>query len=363
MATMFRAATLKAAGLIGACALSIGLASEAAPGPKRGDLKATTTVPRTPWGHPDLQGVWTSDAEVSVPLERPNAFGAREMLTPDELADRAALEKKLSADDPHDRDRFRLGPVGDGPEHWFEWGPHPSARTSLIVDPPDGRVPPLTPEASARSVVSGRVVGYGERAGSTLGGPFNSHQDLSLADRCITRGLPNIWFPQVYNNGFQIFQTADYVAIIYERLHELRVIPLDGRAHVTPKVRQWIGDSRGRFEGDTLVVDVTNFSEKTAFRRSGAQLHLTERYTRVDADTVRVEVTMTDPTTWTRSWTAAVTGKKDANYSSILEYACHEGNHSVPNILAGARAGERAAAESASKTPGAPRVPERTDEK
>lgn len=285
-----------------------------------------------------------------MPFERPKELGERTRLTAAELAARAALEQKLSRDDPNDRDRFRLGPVGDGPEHWFEWGSQPSARTSLIIDPPDGRIPPLTPGAQARPVITGRVVGYGERAGSTAGGPFNSHEDLSLADRCITRGLPNIWFPQVYNNGFQIFQTRDYVAILYERLHELRIVPLDGRAHLTPRVRQWIGDSRGHFEGDTLVVDVTNFSDKTAFRRSGDQLHLTERYTRVDADTVRIEVTMTDPTTWARPWTAAVTGKRDPQYDRILEYACHEGNYSVPNILAGARAAERAAAEAAAKT-------------
>ncbi len=306
-------------------------------------------LPRTPWGHPDLQGVWTTDAEVSVPLERSKEFGERAFLTAAELADRAALEKKLSRDDPNDRDPFRLGPVGDGPEHWFEWAAHPSARTSLIVDPPDGRVPSWTPDAQKRPVNRGRVVGYGERAGSTAGGPFDGPEDLSLADRCVTRGLPSIWFPQVYNNGFQIVQGPEFVAILYERLHEARVIPLDGRAHLTPSIRQWIGDSRGRFDGDTLVVDVTNFSDKTSFRRSGEHLHLTERYTRVDRETVRVEITIDDPTTWTTPWTVAVTGKKDPGYSMIYEYACHEGNYSLANILRGARVQERAA-EGAART-------------
>ena len=308
--------------------------------------------PRTPWGHPDLQGVWTTDAEVSVPFERPKAFGERALLTPAELADRAALEKKLSKDDPNNRDPFRLGPVGDGPEHWFEWAAHPSARTSLIVDPPDGRLPPWTPEAQQRRVDGSRVVGYGERAGSTAGGPFNGPEDLSLADRCVTRGLPNTWLPQVYNNGFQIVQSPEFVAILYERLHETRVIPLDGRAHLPDNLRQWTGDSRGRFDGDTLVVDVTNFSDKTSFRRSGEHLHLTERYTRLDGDTVRVEITVDDPTTWTRPWTVVVNGKKDPAYSVIYEYACHEGNYSLANILRGARAHDHAAEQAAESAQG-----------
>jgi hypothetical protein len=295
-------------------------------------------IPRTPWGHPDFQGIWTTDAEVSVPLERQREFGQRAMLTDAEFADRVKLEQKLSRDDPNDRDPFRLGPVGDGPEHWFEWGKQPSRRTSLVVDPSDGRIPALTPEAQARTVDPRRVIGYGERAGSTLGGSFDGPEDLSLADRCVTRGLPTTWFPQVYNNGFQIVQSRDHIAILYERLHEARVIPLDGRPHATSSLRQWFGDSRGHFEGETLVVDVVNFSDKTSFRRAGAALHLVERYTRIDADTLRVEITIDDPTTWVRPWTVAVTGKKDAAYSMIYEYACHEGNYSLAHILSAARA-------------------------
>src|SRR5207244_13031250 len=165
------------------------------------------------------------------------------------------------------------------------------------------------------------VGGYGgERAGSTGKGPFNGPEDLSLADRCITRGLPTTWFPQVYNNGFQIVQSPDHVAVFYERLHEARVIPLNRRSHPSPNMQQWMGDSYGRFEGETLVVDVTNFGSQTSFRRSTETLHLIERYTRVDAQTVRVEVTIDDPATWTRPWTVAVTGKKDAAYSVIYEY-------------------------------------------
>jgi hypothetical protein len=310
-----------------------------------GALAATTSAawktPRTAWGHPDLQGVWTSDAEVSVPFERPRAFGDRALLTEAELADRAALEKKLAADDPDNRDTFRLGPVGDGPEHWFEWAKHPSARTSLVVDPPDGRIPPWTEAAQARVVDPRRIVGYGERPGTLGKGPFDGPEDLNLAERCITRGMPTIWFPQVYNNGFQIVQTPTHVVVFYERLHEARIIPVDGRPPLPAELGQWMGDSRGRFEGDTLVVEVGNFSDKTSFRRSGRTLRLAERYRRLDEGTVRVEITIDDPATWTRPWTVAVTGKADPAYSTILEYACHEGNYSLPNTLKGARARER----------------------
>ena len=301
-------------------------------------------VPRTAWGHPDLQGVWTTDAEVSVPLERPRELGERTSLTQPELAARGEAERKLLRDDPTERDPLRYGPVGDGPVHWFEWATQPSARTSLIIDPPDGRIPAWTTEAQARVVEGNRVIGYGgERAGSLGKGPFSGPEDLSLADRCITRGLPTTWFPQVYNNGFQIVQGPDHVAVFYERLHEARVIRLNGRSHVSANLRQWMGDSYGYFDGDTLVVDVTNFGRQTSYRRSTESLHLVERYTRVDADTVRVEITVDDPATWTKPWTVAVTGRKDPAYPVIYEYACHEGNYSLANILKASRAEEHEA--------------------
>jgi hypothetical protein len=152
-------------------------------------------VPRTPWGHPDLQGVWTTDAEVSVPLERPKEFGNRAFMTAAELADRAALEKKLARDDPNDRDPFRLGPVGDGPEHWFEWAAHPSARTSLIVDPPDGRIPPWTPDAQKRPVDRRRVVGYGEPAGRSTTTDFRSCKARRLSPSCMSVCTRPVSFP------------------------------------------------------------------------------------------------------------------------------------------------------------------------
>jgi hypothetical protein len=222
----------------------------------------------------------------------------------------------------------------------------------LIVDPPDGRIPPFTAEAKTRAIDPRSVLGFVPGVGSMGDGPFNGPEDLHLADRCITRGMPQTWVPSQYNNGFQIVQNAEYVSIFYERLHEARIIPVNGRSHLPGGVRQWFGDSRGRWDGDTLVVDVTNFSDRTSFRRSGETLRLVERYSRVGADELKVEITVDDPTTWTRPWTFVVTGKRDPSYWQIFEYACHEGNYGMFNILSGARAEERAAEEAAKKSRG-----------
>jgi len=293
-------------------------------------------VPRTPWGHPDLSGVWTTDLEIGVPLERPVELGEKATLTEAEYRQRAEFLKKKYRDDKSDRRESNS--TGAGPEHWYEGGQRVSYRTSLMIDPPNGRIPPYTPEAQKRVVPKGTEQGF---VGGSMGkGPFDGPEDLHLADRCITRGLPQTWLPSEYNNGFQIVQSADTVTIYYERQHEARVIPLDGRPHLAPQLRQWLGDSRGRWDGDTLVVDVTNFSDRALFKKSGTTLHLVERYTRVDADTVRVEVTIDDPTTWTRPWTLAVTGKREPSYWQIFEYACHEGNYAMRHILSGARAQE-----------------------
>jgi hypothetical protein len=308
-------------------------------------------VPMTPWGHPDLEGIWTSDEEYGIPLERPEGLEERDMLTPEELAarlteaaqrarlefaDRSTLTEDEKADLPPE---LPFGPVGDGPEHWFELGKAVSPRTSLIVDPPNGRIPPMTAGAELRTIEPSTVVGFAG-VGSKGKGPFNGPEDFDLADRCITRGLPNTWFPQVYNNGFQIVQHPDHVVVLYERLHEHRVIPLDGRAHLSSGVKQIMGDSRGHWEGDTLGVDVTNFGAKTTYKGSSHGLHLVERYTRVDADTVVVETTISDPTTWTEPWTVKITGKRDPNYWQIFEYACHEANYSLSHMLSAARAEE-----------------------
>ncbi len=292
-------------------------------------------TPKTPWGHPDLQGVWTTDVENGVPLERPIEFGNKAVLTDAEYQQHQENLRKA-------RQQAALGRgpnTGAAPEHWYEKGN--SRRTSLVIAPPDGRIPPYTSAAETRVVKKGTAIGF---VGGSFGpGPYDVAEDLALVDRCITRGLPNTWFPSEYNNGFQIVQSADAVSVWYERLHEPRVIHLDGRPHLPPQVRQWFGDSRGRWEGNTLVVDVTNFGEQTSFRKSTSGLHLTERYTRVDAETVRVEITVDDPTTWTKPWTFAITGKQDPAYWQIFEYACHEGNYGMRNILSGSRFQEKQA--------------------
>jgi hypothetical protein len=299
-------------------------------------------VPRTPWGHPDLQGIWTTDVEIGVPLERPVEFGNTALLTDQEFADRKQRLEKRYQDNKEDR-RVRPDNVEAGPEHWYEGGIRVSRRTSLIIDPPNGRMPEYTAQAKQRVVPKGTEINVG---GSNSNGPFDGPEDLHLADRCITRGLPHTWLPSEYNNGFQIVQSADHVVIYYERLHEVRVIPFDSGPNPVPHIDRWMGESRARWDGDTLVIDVTNISDRTTWRRSpGSTRRLTERLTRVDPDTVRVDVTINDPTTWTSPWTFAVTGKKDPNYWQIFEYACHEGNYAMRNILSGARAQEKAAAE------------------
>jgi hypothetical protein len=292
------------------------------------------TAWRTAWGHPDLQGIWTTDAEILVPLQRPAAFGERGVLSDEELAKRQVDARKRARDDKEDRPP---GPSLITPAHWFEVGNGVSSRTSLIVDPPDGRMPPLTAEA-AKQVVDRRIeTGLMGEEGKL---PLNGPEDTGLASRCITRGIPETWIPSIYNNGFQIVQTPEYVAIFYERYHEFRIIPLDVRPHVGEPIRQWIGDSRGRWEGNTLVVDVTNFSDKARFRGAGQTLHVVERLTRIDADTVNVAVTVEDRTRWARPWKFEVNGKRDARYR-LFEMACHEGNYSMTHMLSAARAEEK----------------------
>jgi hypothetical protein len=227
------------------------------------------------------------------------------------------------------------------PAWWLDYGKTvvKGGRTSLIQDPPDGRIPALTPEAQQRLAA--------RRAAARSHGPADSYEDRSLFERCITRGVPEGLLPGPYNNNMQLLQTPGYVVIITEMIHDARVVPIDGRPHDNPQMRRWMGDSRGRWDGDTLVVDTTNFTDKTSFRGSGANLHLIERFTRVDADTIEYRFTVDDPTTWTKPWTVAYPMVKTAG--PIYEYACHEGNYGLVGILAGARAEERVAAEEADR--------------
>jgi len=326
----------KLVGAIGAIFVALGVAS----GVAQTSSKSSTGKWRTAWGHPDFQGIWTTDAEILVPFERTSAHGDRAVLSAEEMAKREAESKKRMADDPNDR---RAGSDLGTPEHWFEIGNGLSNRTSFIVDPPNGRLPPLTTEAGRTGIDPRFETGL---AGNSWDGPLDGPEDTGLASRCITRGIPETWLPSIYNNGFQILQTPDYVAIFYERYHETRLIPLDGRPHISPRIRHWIGDPRARFEGDTLVIDVTNFSDKARFKGSGRPLHVVERITRIDADTVNIAVTVEDTSRWTRPWRFEVNGKRDPKYK-IYEMACHEGNYTMVNILSAARTAERRAAEKA----------------
>jgi hypothetical protein len=288
-------------------------------------------VSRTPWGDPDLQGVWTSDEESGVPFERPESVAGRDVLEGAELE--ALLEQREVR-------RAETAPVvggitGAGPTHWYEnWGRR-SPRTSLVIDPPNGRVPPLTAAAEKRQKDRRRA------GGSSFGnGPFDTPEDFSLYDRCITRGLPAVMFPGIYNNNSRIVQGPGYVAISYEMIHDTRVIPIGERAFPNERIRQYMGDARGRWEGDTLVVETRNFTDKTNYRGSGATLRLTERFSRTGEKGMRYEMTVDDPDTFARRWSAALNLTRQAE---LFEYACHEGNYAMRHMLSGARAAEAAA--------------------
>jgi len=296
------------------------------------------TPPKTPDGQPDLQGVWTNIT--ITPLERPAELAGKEFLTPQEAAE---YEKRIVA--ANNVDRKNLPPEVDVNlaynDAWYDRGTKVvgTRRTSLIVDPPDGKIPALTPEAQKRQADMRAAA-----AGHANDGP----EGRSLSERCLlwaTPGPPML--PSFYNNNYQIVQAPGYVVIMVEMIHDARIIPLDGRGHLPQNMRQWMGDARGHWEGNTLVVDTTNFTDKTRFRGSADKLHLTERFTRVDPDTIVYEFTVDDPTTFTKPWTAQIPMKKSRG--PIFEYACHEGNYAMAGMLAGARAQEKAAEEAAKK--------------
>ena len=293
------------------------------------------TPPRTADGQPDLQGIW-SNASI-IPLERPKDLGDKQVLTPEE---EQAYEAKVFTRSSRDR-APAPGAVGTYNNFWWDADSRRARnlRTSLIVDPPDGKVPPLTPEAQKR-VEADRV--YSREH------PADGPEDRPLMERCLmfqTTGPPML--PSFYNNSqygplttkYEITQTRDYLVIAIEHNHDFRVIPLDGRPHLPPNVRQWMGDSRGRWEGNTLVIDTTNFTNKTNFRGADEKLHLTERFTRTAADTLVYEFTVDDPSAFTKPWKAVI--PMIASEGPIYEYACHEGNYGLAGVLAGARVEER----------------------
>jgi len=295
------------------------------------------TTPRTPWGDPDLQGVFTNKDEANTPLERPDGFEGRKVseVSPRELAD---LVRNRQVQ--HDELAPTLGgaETGAGPIHWFETFQTTSTLPWLVIDPPDGKIPPMTPEAQARERAVARLTEVQNGQGRA-----DSFEDRSMYDRCITRGLPQSMMPAIYGNAYQILQSPGFVAIRYEMIHETRIIPLDGRDRIGDDIRLYVGDARGRWEGDTLVVDTTNFTNRTHFgynnRYNSERLHLTERFTRVSPETVRWEVTVEDPQTYTGPWTFAMPLTQDES-QPVFEYACHEGNYGLSNLLSAARAQE-----------------------
>ena len=298
------------------------------------------TPPKTLGGDPDLQGTWTSTT--TTPFERAPQYGNRLLLTDEEYAEsQKRLERQLAADG--EETRSGAGVTTGPPDHWTERARQASRQTSLVVEPEDGRVP-VTAAAEAKRDY--------DLAHST-----DDFEYMSPWDRCITRGMPGGMFPGGYGNVYEIVQAPGYVAIVSEMIHETRIIPLDGQP--LSKVRQWNGESRGRWEGNTLVVETSNFNGKgwiatnmaTGRIKGIAQseaLRITERFTRVDPDTIQYEITIDDPNIYTRPWRVAFPFSRDPD-ARIFEYACHEGNYAMTNILSGARAQEKAAAEAGKK--------------
>ena len=291
----------------------------------------TWTAPRTPDGQPDLEGLWTN--ATITPFERPKDLAGKQFFTEREAAE---YETRLLQESNKDRrDGTPEEDVGRAyNDSWWDRGTKlvPTRRTSLVIDPPDGKVPPLTPEAQKAAAVRARA----------LQRPAEGPEDRGLPERCIlwpTAGPPMV--PSAYNNNYQILQTPGYVVIFIEMIHDVRIIPLDGRPHLPENVRQWLGDSRGHWERNTLVVDTTNFTDKTHFRGADQNLHLVERFTRTDAETILYQFTVDDPTAFTRSWSGEIPLTRFPG--PIYEYACHEGNYGMTNILTGARAEEKAA--------------------
>ncbi len=317
---------------------------------------AAQSVPRTPWGQPDIQGIW--DFRTITPLERPTALADKEFLTTEEAAnleqetvdrnerllqrDARRTEATASVDLGED------GAPGFYNNFWLDGGTTSTGRTSLVIDPPNGRIPPLT--AEAQQAVEARRAYLRDH-------PADSWLDRNTSDRCIVgfNAGPPIT-PLGYNQNVQVFQTPDRVVLVTEMVHTPRVVPLDGRPALNSDIRQWSGDSRGHWEGDTLVVETANFKDERrwiplgtapAGTGSSANMTLVERFTRVDVDTLEYTFTVTDPEIWTSPWTASQPMRRTD--IPMFEYACHEGNYSMEGILAGARAEEKAAAQPGSQ--------------
>jgi hypothetical protein len=319
--------------LMGVLILAAGLAPASAQTTSPG-----WTPPRTPWGDPDLQGIWPSTHMLQTPVQRDQKLGTRAVLNDEEYAQRLRQVKAYAAiETAGGPDRVPISSA------WMEPGKG-SRQASLVVDPPDGRIPALTPDAQKREAE--RLARYAAKKDAP-----DTWQDLTTWDRCITLGAVGSMLPFFYNNGIEIVQAPGYVVIRNEMIHEARVIPLDGRPQVGSGVRTWTGVARGHWEGSTLVVESTNFNARVGVgpgdggfgdpaSRPTEHLKVTERYTRADEHSVDYRVTIQDPNTWTKPWTMSYPLMKEAGYTAISEYACHEGNIFMHDVLSGARAAE-----------------------
>ena len=313
------------------------------------------TAPRTPWGDPDIQGLWPANDMQGTPYERPESFGTRATLNDKEFAERqAARERQIKADGEVFVPQGQRTGIG-GPSHWSagERG-NPQRQASLVIDPPNGRIPAMTEEGK-KLFDRARSTYYYDFPDAVVSHPFETFEDLGPYDRCITRGVLSSMLPTAYNMGTEILQIPGAVVIRNEMIHETRIVPVDGRPHISSKIRSYMGDSRGHWEGETLVIETINFNGKVGLTRNGntlltsPDLKLVERLTRVAADTLQYEATVEDSRTWTRPWKVSLPLKQHPEYQ-FFEYACHEGNYAVRNILSAERAAEKKAVPSSSSS-------------
>ena len=287
--------------------------------------------PKTAWGDPQLAGAYTNSDESGIPFERPAEFDGKKVadVTPEQLAVIVKQRQEQTVERTPGLSEF---PGATSPLHWFENYRAANSRAWLVTDETDGKVPPTTEEANARNAARQRARG--------ARGPADSAEDRSMYDRCITRGIPGSMMPAIYGNSYQFLQGPGYVAIKYEMVNETRIIPLGPVPHLNPKIRRYLGDARGHFEGSTLVVETTNFTDKTAYRGSSENLKLVERFKPLGPNTVEWSITFDDPHTWTKPWTFAMNLTKVPDEQGPFEYACNEGNYGLRNILTAARAEE-----------------------
>jgi hypothetical protein len=313
-----------------AMALAAALAGCGGPGGTDTGPGAGYVAPRTAWGDPDFQGMWPIDKLNGTPVQRPETFGERRLLTEAEFAERVERLRGLNA--RYDQE-IAANKMGTG--HWAEMG-EPNRLTSLIMEPANGRVPPLTAEGERRSATM---------TSSWSNIPFDKVADFNALDRCITRGMPASMFPFMYNSGIEILQAPGYVVIRLELVHETRIVPVDGRPALASEVVQWLGESRGRFERDTLVIETTNFNGGSPMLIVGPggkplptsrELRIVERLTRTGDDTIDYEIAVEDPVVLTQPWKAAFPLNRDENYR-MFEYACHEDNSAIRNFIEASR--------------------------